>query len=133
MFVIFFSVIIALVFLLLSVILKGMAALVEATMEMVDVLVVLLFGGGIILILDLLVDMFCGRFWDVVILIVVLCLVVYVGSLIFGAIAGLLALVGELILLVCSWTYALIDIFGEKCEAGLMYFLGVINKKISVS
>ncbi|MGN0506149.1 MAG: hypothetical protein ACI4FZ_06280 [Lachnospiraceae bacterium] len=133
MFVIFFSVIIALVFLLLSVVLKGMAALVEATIEMVDVLAALLFGGGIILILDLLVDMFCGRFWDVVLLIVVFCVVIYVGSMIFGVIEGLLELVGALILLICSWTYTLIDILGGKCESGLMYFLGVINRKISVS
>ena len=130
MIVIFFSVIIALAFLLLSIILKGIAAVVEATIEMLDVLSVFLIGGAVILILDILVDLFCGKFWQTLLIIVAIGVVLYLGGVFLAAIIGIVA---EILLVICSAIYTFLEWLGNKCEMGLMHFLGIINKKVSVS
>ena len=131
--IVFFCVIFALTFLLLSIIIRGITAVVEALIAMADILSVLLISFGVCLVIEVVVDLFCGEFWELVITGIIIGVIIYFGAAIFGAILSILAVVAEILVFIASIVYSMLEWLGNMCETGLMYFLGVINNKVSVN
>ena len=131
--IVFFCVIFALAFLLLSIIIRGITAVVEAVIAMVDVLSVLLIGAGVCIAIDILVDLFCGGFWNIILPVIIIGVIIYFGAAIFGAILSILAVVAEGLVFIAGIVYSILEWLGFMCESGLMYFLKVINNRVSVN
>ena len=57
-------VIMSLFFMILTTVLKGMAALLDTMLDMLNVFAILILGGAVILIIELIILIFGGGFWN---------------------------------------------------------------------
>lgn len=133
MVVIFFSVLAALILFLLATSLKGIAAVVEALIDLTDIWTLLLFGGGLVLAIELMMFIVNGGFWNIVITVIILGIFAFIFDFCLPVLLGIFTLVMQVFVFIFGVLYSLIKKIGDLCEKGFMYFLGVINKKISVS
>ena len=114
-----------------------MSALLDTMFDMLGIFAILILGGAVILVIELIVSIFGGGFWNAFWWIV--------GILVIGYfVGGFIALIGSLFLLafevalyVATFIYGILDLvlekLGEWSELGLKYFLGIINQKIVLS
>lgn len=112
---------------LLTIVLKGLEALVEATVDTGELLAWYFFGGICMLGLYVLILMFTGSFWAVI----------GYGLLIFfliGAVVTYLGVILEFLGTIAAYVFvALLGIvmfFGEYSESGLQYCLNKLNKHV---
>ena len=129
--------VLSLFFMATTLIIKGMSALLDTMFDMLGIFAILILGGAVILVIELIVSIFGGGFWNAFWWIV--------GILVIGYfVGGFIALIGSLFLLafevalyVATFIYGILDLvlekLGEWSELGLKYFLGIINQKIVLS
>ena len=130
-------VIMSLFFMTTTTVLKGMSALLDTMFDMLGVFAILILGGVVIAVIEIIVMIFGGGFWNAFWWIVGILVVGYfVGSFI-ALIGSLFLLAFELALYVATFIYGILDLIleklGEWSELGLKYFLGIINQKIVLS
>ena len=120
-------------FMTTTIIIKGVSALINTMKDMVEVWAILLLGGIVIGVVELIVAAFGASFWAIVGIIIVC---VLLGWL-FGIMASIFIIALEVAMYIVSFAYIILDMIleklGEWSEMGLKYFLGIINTKVAFS
>ncbi|MBQ8804196.1 MAG: hypothetical protein IJZ53_11220 [Tyzzerella sp.] len=120
-------------FMATTMIIKGISALMDTMLDMVEVWAILLLGGIVIGAVELIVAISGASFWAIVGVIIICVLVGWV----FGIIGAIFLVIFELAMYAALFAYGILDLIleklGEWSELGLKYFLGIINRKIVLS
>lgn len=126
-------IIMAYFFMMITIIIKGIAAWLNTMMDMVEVWAILLLAGAGIGVVELIV-LACGAsFWAIVGII----LIFFLLGWLFGIMASIFIIALEVAMYVVSFIYIVLDTIleklGEWSEKGLQFFLGIINTKVALS
>lgn len=124
-------------FMAVTAILKGISALFDTLIDMLEVWAILLLGGIGILAVELLVALFGGGFWSILGTVVVIIAVCALLGSFLSLIGSILLFIFEIAMQVVTFIFSILDMalekLGDWCELGLKFFLGTINKKVVLS
>ena len=118
-------------------ILKNISALFDTMFDMLEVWAILLLAGAGILAMELLVSLFSGGFWTIVLTVVFIVVLFMVLGSFLSIIGSIMVVIFEVALQVVAFVYSIFELILEKlgdwCELALKFFLGTINKKITLT
>lgn len=132
--IIFGCVVLALLFLVLAFSIRWIHSILESFVSILDVWLILIFGGLLIGAIELLMKLFEEGIGHAFLIVVLIVVVISVAGAVLAFFGYLALLAGEIALMVALYAGAavhyVLDFLGKYSELAMKYFLSVINKQV---